>query len=193
MKLNLLSYINNIFLSISVFLSIHVSYLSNYQSRSLFEVWFTILHNTFFLTLNYLIVSLYIYVFLSPLSIYLSRCSNEATSWSSIRSPALSIYMSISISVFLSIYPFYLGVQLKRPSCWSSICSPTLSIYMSIYICLSIYLGVQLKRPVEVQSALLRRYFLELTQTFLIPLERYLGIYSVSAYTFYTCIFLAYI
>jgi len=38
-----------------------------------------------------------------------------------------------------------------------------------------IYKGVQLKRPAEVQSALLRRYFLELTQTFLIPLERYLA------------------
>jgi len=33
----------------------------------------------------------------------------------------------------------------------------------------------KLKRPVEVQSALLRRYFLELTQTFMIPLERYLA------------------
>jgi len=35
--------------------------------------------------------------------------------------------------------------------------------------------GLQLKRPVEVQTALLRRYFLELTQTFMIPLERYLS------------------
>ncbi|XP_023322220.1 protein DENND6A [Eurytemora carolleeae] len=35
--------------------------------------------------------------------------------------------------------------------------------------------GVQLRRPAEVQTALLRRYFLELTQTFLIPLERYLA------------------
>jgi hypothetical protein len=35
--------------------------------------------------------------------------------------------------------------------------------------------GVQLKRPSEVQSALLRRHFLELTQTFIIPLERYLA------------------
>jgi len=35
--------------------------------------------------------------------------------------------------------------------------------------------GLQLKRPVEVQTALLRRYFLELTQTFMIPLERYLA------------------
>ena len=34
--------------------------------------------------------------------------------------------------------------------------------------------GVQLKRPNEVQSALIRRHFLELTQTFIIPLERYL-------------------
>jgi len=32
--------------------------------------------------------------------------------------------------------------------------------------------GVQLKRPAEVQSALIRRHFLELTQTFMIPLER---------------------
>lgn len=35
--------------------------------------------------------------------------------------------------------------------------------------------GLQLKRPIEVQTALLRRYFLELTQTFMIPLERYLA------------------
>ncbi len=35
--------------------------------------------------------------------------------------------------------------------------------------------GVQLKRPAEVQSALIRRHFLELTQTFMIPLERYLA------------------
>ena len=35
--------------------------------------------------------------------------------------------------------------------------------------------GVQLKRPNEVQSALIRRHFLELTQTFMIPLERYLA------------------
>ena len=35
--------------------------------------------------------------------------------------------------------------------------------------------GVQCKRPAEVQSALIRRHFLELTQTFMIPLERYLA------------------
>ena len=35
--------------------------------------------------------------------------------------------------------------------------------------------GVQLKRPNPVQSALIRRHFLELTQTFMIPLERYLA------------------
>ncbi|CAL4064311.1 unnamed protein product, partial [Meganyctiphanes norvegica] len=33
--------------------------------------------------------------------------------------------------------------------------------------------GVQTGRPVEVQSALLRRHMLELTQSFMIPLERY--------------------
>lgn len=33
--------------------------------------------------------------------------------------------------------------------------------------------GVQMGRPVEVQSALLRRHLLELTQSFMIPLERY--------------------
>ncbi|XP_022695543.1 protein DENND6A-like isoform X2 [Varroa jacobsoni] len=34
--------------------------------------------------------------------------------------------------------------------------------------------GIQTKRPSEVQSAVLRRYFLELTQSFMIPLERYM-------------------
>uniref|UniRef100_A0AAY4DV41 UDENN domain-containing protein n=1 Tax=Denticeps clupeoides TaxID=299321 RepID=A0AAY4DV41_9TELE len=34
--------------------------------------------------------------------------------------------------------------------------------------------GIQRKRPSEVQSAILRRYLLELTQSFIIPLERYL-------------------
>ncbi|XP_054163497.1 protein DENND6A-like [Oppia nitens] len=33
--------------------------------------------------------------------------------------------------------------------------------------------GIEMKRPQEVQSALLRRFFIELTQSFLIPLERY--------------------
>ena len=35
--------------------------------------------------------------------------------------------------------------------------------------------GVQLKRPAEVQSALIRRHYLELTQTFMIPLERHIA------------------
>ncbi|XP_001947112.2 protein DENND6B [Acyrthosiphon pisum] len=35
--------------------------------------------------------------------------------------------------------------------------------------------GMQNKRPEEVQSALLRRHFLELTQSFMIPLERYMS------------------
>lgn len=35
--------------------------------------------------------------------------------------------------------------------------------------------GMQTKRPGEVQSALLRRHLLELTQSFMIPLERYMG------------------
>uniref|UniRef100_A0AAY5EXC9 UDENN domain-containing protein n=1 Tax=Electrophorus electricus TaxID=8005 RepID=A0AAY5EXC9_ELEEL len=35
--------------------------------------------------------------------------------------------------------------------------------------------GIQRKRPSEVQSAILRRYLLELTQSFIIPLERYLA------------------
>lgn len=34
---------------------------------------------------------------------------------------------------------------------------------------------MQTKRPEEVQSALLRRHFLELTQSFMIPLERYMS------------------
>lgn len=35
--------------------------------------------------------------------------------------------------------------------------------------------GIQRKRPSEVQSALLRRHLLELTQSFIIPLERYVA------------------
>ncbi|KAB5537148.1 hypothetical protein PHYPO_G00115540 [Pangasianodon hypophthalmus] len=35
--------------------------------------------------------------------------------------------------------------------------------------------GVQQKRPSEAQNAILRRYFLELTQSFIIPLERYVA------------------
>ncbi|XP_067124662.1 protein DENND6A [Centruroides vittatus] len=35
--------------------------------------------------------------------------------------------------------------------------------------------GLQTERPLEVQNALLRRYFLELTQSFMIPLERYMA------------------
>jgi hypothetical protein len=33
--------------------------------------------------------------------------------------------------------------------------------------------GTQTRRPNQVQSALMRRHFLELTQSFIIPLERY--------------------
>lgn len=35
--------------------------------------------------------------------------------------------------------------------------------------------GIENKRPDEVQSALLRRHLLELTQSFMIPLERYMA------------------
>lgn len=35
--------------------------------------------------------------------------------------------------------------------------------------------GIQTKRPTEVQSVLLKRYLLELTQSFMIPLERYMA------------------
>ncbi|XP_052780555.1 protein DENND6A-like isoform X2 [Mya arenaria] len=35
--------------------------------------------------------------------------------------------------------------------------------------------GIQSKRPVEAQNAILRRHFLELTQSFMIPLERYVA------------------
>ncbi|XP_062553267.1 protein DENND6A [Armigeres subalbatus] len=38
-----------------------------------------------------------------------------------------------------------------------------------------IILGIKTERPPSVQSALLRRHFLELTQSFMIPLERYLA------------------
>ena len=39
----------------------------------------------------------------------------------------------------------------------------------------SITKGVQTCRPSQVQSALIRRHFLELTQSFIIPLERYVA------------------
>lgn len=35
--------------------------------------------------------------------------------------------------------------------------------------------GITTNRPNEVQSALLKRHLLELTQSFMIPLERYMG------------------
>ncbi|KAL8583447.1 hypothetical protein ACOMHN_044806 [Nucella lapillus] len=35
--------------------------------------------------------------------------------------------------------------------------------------------GTQSKRPVEAQNAILRRHFLEMTQSFMIPLERYMA------------------
>lgn len=35
--------------------------------------------------------------------------------------------------------------------------------------------GVKMRRPTAVQSVILRRYFLELTQSFMIPLERYMS------------------
>ncbi|MBZ3889226.1 Protein DENND6A [Sciurus carolinensis] len=40
---------------------------------------------------------------------------------------------------------------------------------------ISSFKGVQQKRPSEAQSVILRRYFLELTQSFIIPLERYVA------------------
>lgn len=39
----------------------------------------------------------------------------------------------------------------------------------------NLLLGINAKRPPEVQSALLRRHLLELTQSFMIPLERYIA------------------
>lgn len=38
-----------------------------------------------------------------------------------------------------------------------------------------VLLGVKMKRPAAVQSALIRRHLLELTQSFMIPLERYIA------------------
>uniref|UniRef100_A0A7N5ZUT2 UDENN domain-containing protein n=1 Tax=Anabas testudineus TaxID=64144 RepID=A0A7N5ZUT2_ANATE len=46
--------------------------------------------------------------------------------------------------------------------------SPDLSLETS-------FIGFQRKRPSEVQSAILRRHLLELTQSFIIPLERYMA------------------
>uniref|UniRef100_A0A8D0ATC4 DENN/MADD domain containing 6Aa n=1 Tax=Sander lucioperca TaxID=283035 RepID=A0A8D0ATC4_SANLU len=43
------------------------------------------------------------------------------------------------------------------------------------YDFLIVFQGVQQKRPSAAQNAILRRYFLELTQSFIIPLERYVA------------------
>lgn len=59
-----------------------------------------------------------------------------------------------------------------------------------------LFRGMQNKRPEEVQSALLRRHFLELTQSFMIPLERYISSLmplqkNVSPFKVYTiCLFI---
>uniref|UniRef100_A0A8C8RKE2 DENN domain containing 6B n=1 Tax=Pelusios castaneus TaxID=367368 RepID=A0A8C8RKE2_9SAUR len=47
------------------------------------------------------------------------------------------------------------------------------SIFVSMH--LSFLSGIQRKRPSEVQSALLKRHLLELTQSFIIPLEHYMA------------------
>uniref|UniRef100_A0A8B9JKR0 DENN/MADD domain containing 6Aa n=1 Tax=Astyanax mexicanus TaxID=7994 RepID=A0A8B9JKR0_ASTMX len=44
-----------------------------------------------------------------------------------------------------------------------------------MFISLILIQGVQQKRPSSAQNAILRRYFLELTQSFIIPLERYVA------------------
>jgi len=38
-----------------------------------------------------------------------------------------------------------------------------------------LFKGMEIRRPGEVQSAMLRRHLLELTQSFIIPLERYVA------------------
>lgn len=38
-----------------------------------------------------------------------------------------------------------------------------------------LYRGIQTKRPSEVQTALLKRHLTELTESFMIPLERYIA------------------
>uniref|UniRef100_A0A3Q3J010 UDENN domain-containing protein n=1 Tax=Monopterus albus TaxID=43700 RepID=A0A3Q3J010_MONAL len=48
------------------------------------------------------------------------------------------------------------------------------SLFHLFCTCLCVQ-GIQRKRPSEVQSAILRRHLLELTQSFIIPLERYMA------------------
>lgn len=38
-----------------------------------------------------------------------------------------------------------------------------------------LFRGIQTKRPGEVQTALLKRHLIELTESFMIPLERYIA------------------
>lgn len=47
------------------------------------------------------------------------------------------------------------------------LCKPYLHIRITL---ISFFKGVQQKRPTEAQSVILRRYFLELTESFIIPL-----------------------
>lgn len=53
-----------------------------------------------------------------------------------------------------------------------SICIAEHSIFVNALLCSQ---GIQRKRPSEVQSALLRRHLLELTQSFIIPLVSWAG------------------
>lgn len=60
----------------------------------------------------------------------------------------------------------------KSPGMYSSY-KPFLQRDKSVIKKLSV--GIHSKRPTEVQTALLRRHLLELTQSFIIPLERYIA------------------
>uniref|UniRef100_A0A667XL60 DENN/MADD domain containing 6Aa n=1 Tax=Myripristis murdjan TaxID=586833 RepID=A0A667XL60_9TELE len=51
----------------------------------------------------------------------------------------------------------------------------TYMVTCSAHSQLFVFQGVQQKRPSAAQNAILRRYFLELTQSFIIPLERYVA------------------
>uniref|UniRef100_A0A667HRJ9 DENN domain containing 6A n=1 Tax=Lynx canadensis TaxID=61383 RepID=A0A667HRJ9_LYNCA len=69
---------------------------------------------------------------------------------------------------------YFLGVYSYKP--YLNRDEEIINNYRRMYVLIAFsFKGVQQKRPSEAQSVILRRYFLELTQSFIIPLERYVA------------------
>ncbi|XP_037586008.1 protein DENND6B isoform X2 [Cebus imitator] len=66
-------------------------------------------------------------------------------------------------------------VKLKKPSRLKTLDTKPAYLHRDKALLKRLLKGVQKKRPSDVQSALLRRHLLELTQSFIIPLEHYMA------------------